>query len=158
VEVGTGNQVEEAPSVSPLRDQDHIPRDGDLIAVYGELLSDPDLPQAPSVRDAFRLIGACWIPGDLLDLGEFPGVVPSDGQVLGELYEVLDASAFDELDAFEGYIRGREDESEYVRRRVQLIEPDVEAWTYLYNRPAVGQKRVPSGDWRGHLAERLKLR
>jgi gamma-glutamylcyclotransferase (GGCT)/AIG2-like uncharacterized protein YtfP len=133
-------------------------RRGDLLAVYGELLSKPDVEQAAGLKRGLQLRGRCWIPGDLYDLGAYAALVPGEGQVLGELYEITDPDVFADLDWFQTYDRGRESEPEYVRRRVALVEPKVTAWVYLYDRDPSGRPRVESGDWRGYLAERLRLR
>lgn len=133
-------------------------RTGDLLAVYGELLSHPDIEQAEGLKAGLRLRGSCWIPGHLYDRGEYAALVAGDGQVLGELYEVTDPGVFSDLDWFQAYDRGRETEPEYERRRVALIEPEVVAWVYVYRRDPGGHERVESGDWRGHLADRLRLR
>ena len=140
-----------------------MPVRGDMLAVYGELLSSLDAPQPPelksrSLRSGLVLQGSCWIPGVLYDLGPYPALVPGAGQVLGELYEVADPGLFEELDWFESYDRGRETEPEYVRCLIPLIEPEVEAWVYMYDRDPGDSTRIESGDWRGHLAERLHLR
>ena len=97
-----------------------MPVRGDLLAVYGELLSSLDAPQPPelksrSLRSGLVLRGSCWIPGMLYDLGPYAALVPGAGQVLGELYEVAEPGLFEELDWFESYDRGRESEPEYVR-------------------------------------------
>jgi gamma-glutamylcyclotransferase (GGCT)/AIG2-like uncharacterized protein YtfP len=131
---------------------------GDFLAVYGELLSDPDVIQGPRIQARCELIGGCWIPGLLFDLGEYPGLVEGDGEVLGELYQVRDPTVFTELDYFQGYDVGDQANSEYVRRRVRLTEPPLTAWVYVYNRPVEDAGPVRSGDWRGYLAERLRLR
>jgi gamma-glutamylcyclotransferase (GGCT)/AIG2-like uncharacterized protein YtfP len=131
---------------------------GDMLAAYGELLSRPDLDQTGGLKRGLLLRGGCWIPGDLYAVGEYAALVPGEGQVLGELYEVTDPEIFEELDWFESYDRGRETEPEYVRRRLALIEPETEAWVYVYDRDPARHPRVESGDWRGHLASRLRLR
>jgi len=133
-------------------------RKGELLAVYGELLSRPDLEQAEGLRGGLRLLGSCWIPGNLHDRGEYAALVTGDGQVLGELLEVVDPDVFSELDWFQAYDRGREAEPEYERRRISLIEPEVVAWVYVYTLDPDAHLRVESGDWRGHLADRLRLR
>jgi gamma-glutamylcyclotransferase (GGCT)/AIG2-like uncharacterized protein YtfP len=137
-----------------------MPGQGDLLAAYGELLSGLDSPQPPgqALKGGLVMRGSCWIPGVLYDLGQFPALVPGNGQVLGELYEVTDPGLFVDLDWFQTYDRGRETEPEYVRCLIPLIEPEVEAWVYMYDRDPAGHPRVESGDWRGHLAERLRLR
>ena len=45
-----------------------------------------------------------------------------------------------------------------LTRQYAAIEPEVEAWVYMYDRDPAGHPRVESGDWRGHVAERLRLR
>jgi gamma-glutamylcyclotransferase (GGCT)/AIG2-like uncharacterized protein YtfP len=134
------------------------PVKGDLLAVYGELLSGLDAPQPPGLKHGLILRGSCWIPGVLYDLGQYAALVPGNGQVLGELYEVADPGRFEELDWFQTYDRGRTLEPEYVRCLVPLIEPEIEAWVYMYGHDPHGNPRVESGDWRGHLADRLRLR
>ena len=131
---------------------------GDLLAAYGELLSRLDAPQPSGLKHGLVLRGSCWIPGVLYDLGEYPALVPGNGQVLGELYEVNDPGLFEELDWFESYDRGRQADPEYVRRQIPLIEPEIEAWVYMYDRDPTGYPRVESGDWRGHVADRMRLR
>jgi gamma-glutamylcyclotransferase (GGCT)/AIG2-like uncharacterized protein YtfP len=139
------------------------PVQGDLLAVYGELLSGLDAHQPPGVRGGplrtgLVLKGSCWIPGVLYDVGRYPALVPGRGQVLGELYEVSDPGLFEELDWFETYDSGRQTEPEYVRRLIPLVEPEIEAWVYMYDRDPGDSPRVESGDWRGHLADRMRLR
>ncbi len=131
---------------------------GDLLAAYGELLSGLDGPQPRGLKRGMVLRGSCWIPGVLYDLGQYPALVPGNGQVLGELYEVSDPGVFEELDWFETYDRGRQTDPEYVRCLIPLIEPELGAWVYMYDRDPVGNPRVESGDWRGHLADRMRLR
>lgn len=135
-----------------------LPVRGDFLAAYGELLSRLDAPTPQELSgqlDGLLLRGSCWIPGILYDLGDYPGLVPGDGQVLGELYEITAPDLFEELDPFE---RGRQPEPEYVRRRIALIEPEIEAWVYMYDHDPAARPRIASGDWRGHLAERMRLR
>jgi gamma-glutamylcyclotransferase (GGCT)/AIG2-like uncharacterized protein YtfP len=140
-----------------------MPVQGDLLAVYGELLSglgslQPAGLRAQDVHGRLMLRGSCWIPGALHDLGPFPALTPGRGQVLGELYEVSDPSVFEALDWFAAFDRGRAAEPDYVRRLIPLIEPEVEAWVYFYDGHPGDSPRIVSGDWRGHLADRMRLR
>lgn len=70
------------------------------------------------------------------------------------LYAVADDAVLVRLDAFEEYDPDDPDGSEYLRRRVRLAEPDLDAWVYVYNRDVAGRPRVESGDWRRHRASR----
>ena len=49
-----------------------------------------------------------------------PGLIAGAGKVRAELYEVIDREAFRMLDRHERYDR--------------LLEPNVDAWVYVYNR------------------------
>jgi gamma-glutamylcyclotransferase (GGCT)/AIG2-like uncharacterized protein YtfP len=79
----------------------------------------------------------------LYDLGAYPGMVPGDGVVRGEVYEIPEG-LLRELDWVEG--------APFLFRR-ELIEVVLEdhtplrAHTYLYNREVEGAVLVPSGEW-----------
>jgi len=91
------------------------------------------------------------VRGRLVDLGAYPGLVPGEGLVHGELWRYDDvASLLAELDAiedFEGY--QRLPESLYVRTIVAVDVDGVPAaaWTYLWQGPAAPS--VPAGRWTG---------
>jgi len=101
--------------------------------------------------DLLRLVGACRIPGELYDLGEYPGLTPGEGTVTGELYEVIDPQGLRLLDEYEAYYEHDAVRSLFVRRQVRLIEPELECWVYLYNQPVDGKSRIPAGNWTEHL-------
>ena len=89
---------------------------------------------------------------DLFNLGWFPGIVPGDGEVVGEVheYENLDFVGR-RFDGIEGYSEAREDSSLYLRRRVTVVTEDgeeVEANVYLFNKsvPADAEK-IEDGVW-----------
>lgn len=137
----------------------------DRLVVYGSLMRD--LPSATGEREAdlldrlgvgalLRRIGPCRVGGELFDLGAYPGLRrPRDaaGSVCGELYTILDPAVLAVLDEFEGYDPRNASGSDYLRERVELLEPrGVEAWVYVYNRAPDPISRIASGDWRAHLA------
>ncbi|AIR04917.1 MULTISPECIES: gamma-glutamylcyclotransferase [Cedecea] len=74
----------------------------------------------------------------LYSLGHYPGAVPGDGVVLGEVYRI-DASTLSELDAL------RTKGGEYSRQLIQT--PYGGAWMYVYQRPVEGLTRIDSGNW-----------
>ncbi|MFP2420458.1 gamma-glutamylcyclotransferase [Pseudescherichia vulneris] len=74
----------------------------------------------------------------LYSLGHYPGAVPGDGTVVGEVYRI-DASTLAELDAL------RTKGGEYARRLIQT--PYGSAWMYVYQRPVDGFTRIESGNW-----------
>lgn len=111
-----------------------------LLAVYGTLLGG---------GEGLEVLGPCRIRGVLYDLGGVPGLVEADGVVRGELLRVASEEVLGALDDYELYDPGRPQESVYVRRRVELVEPaGTEAWVYVYNRPVAGAPPVPGGRWR----------
>src|SRR5262249_34026501 len=59
------------------------------LAVYGLLLDGAGPAGAPRLRDGGRLVGPATIPGALVDLGAYPGLVDGPGTVRGELWELL---------------------------------------------------------------------
>jgi gamma-glutamylcyclotransferase (GGCT)/AIG2-like uncharacterized protein YtfP len=99
-------------------------------------------------------VSACVLQGTLHDLVSYPALAPGTGRVVGELCALGGGDALAVLDAWEDYDPADEGASEYVRRRVRLLEPDVEAWTYMFNRPHVELPVIDDGDWVAHLARR----
>jgi gamma-glutamylcyclotransferase (GGCT)/AIG2-like uncharacterized protein YtfP len=75
---------------------------------------------------------------DLYNIGLYPGVVPGEGAVYGEVYRI-DATTLGELDAL------RTSGGEYKRQLIQT--PYGSAWLYVYQRSVAGLTHIPSGDW-----------
>lgn len=120
---------------------------GDLIAVYGLLRAGQSGFDQFGLAHAFRAAGPCVIAGALWDLGRYPALVDGDGRVLGEVFEVLDPGVMGDLDAFEDYWPGDPARSRYERRKVRLIEPDRDAWVYVWLKGLADARRIESGDW-----------
>ncbi len=162
------------------RDPDAAP---DWLVVYGSLMrglpapsdgsgaldtgtgAGPPAPAFPvdlldrlGVGARLRFAGPCRVAGELFDLGPYPALRPPSSaaaSVCGQLHAILDTSALEVLDAFEGYDPRDPTGSDYLRVRVVLEAPrGIRAWIYVYNRPLDPARRVASGDWRRHLAER----
>lgn len=74
----------------------------------------------------------------LYSLGHYPGVVPGDGSVFGEVYRI-DATTLAELDAL------RTKGGEYIRQLIQT--PYGSAWMYVYQRPVEGLRQITTGNW-----------
>jgi gamma-glutamylcyclotransferase (GGCT)/AIG2-like uncharacterized protein YtfP len=79
----------------------------------------------------------------MYSLGSYPMVVPGNGQVAVELYEV-DQLTFAQLDRLEGF-------PIFYGRQVVTVNTahcPVQAWIYVGRREQVkGQRRVRSGQW-----------
>ena len=126
----------------------------ELLAVYGTLMSGQDYEGRPDVERLMESRGPCRIPGRLFSEGDYPWLVAGEGEVAGELFAVRDPSTFDLLDAYENEGRHAvQGAGRYERRRTRLLEPDVEAWVYVWEGPSRGEP-LDSGDWRTWLALR----
>ncbi|WP_241606330.1 gamma-glutamylcyclotransferase family protein [Rosenbergiella epipactidis] len=75
---------------------------------------------------------------ELYNLGHYPGVIPGEGTIEGEVYRI-DATTLGELDAL------RTKGGEYKRQLVST--PYGSAWMYIYQRSVAGRPQIPSGDW-----------
>jgi gamma-glutamylcyclotransferase (GGCT)/AIG2-like uncharacterized protein YtfP len=126
----------------------------ELLAVYGTLMSGQSYEGRPDVETLMRPLGPCRIRGGLYSEGEYPWLVVGEGEVAGELYEVLDPASFELLDAYENEGRHTEEGAgRYERRLLRLIEPDVDAWVYVWDGPERGTP-LDDGDWRTFVALR----
>jgi gamma-glutamylcyclotransferase (GGCT)/AIG2-like uncharacterized protein YtfP len=126
----------------------------DRLAVYGSLLTGLGARQALGLEAELRVCGPCAIGGALLDLGPYPGLVRSRGRVAGELLELSQPAILAVLDAYEGFDARAPGASLFVRERVRLLEPDADAWVYVYNGSEADGSPVFGGCWRTHLRAR----
>lgn len=125
------------------------------VAVYGSLMRGLGGVERLEIGDRMRFIGPCLLEGELFDLGDWPGMRPGGGRIVGELHALLDPDVLRVLDAFEDYDPADPRGSLYLRERVPLIHPEgTSAWTYVYNRIPDASARIPGGDWRRWLSER----
>lgn len=125
------------------------------IAVYGTLMRPFDAQERLGIADQLAYEGPCRFEGVLYDLGAFPGAVPGDEVVQGELFRILDPRAMPKMDRLEGYDPAHEEGSQYLRRAIDLVGPEGKrAWVYWYNGPVEEGARVPSGSWIEHLKNR----
>jgi gamma-glutamylcyclotransferase (GGCT)/AIG2-like uncharacterized protein YtfP len=115
-------------------------------ATYGTFRSAAERRETPGFRDA-RPLGRCLLPGRLYQMGGYPVMKYGGGQVVGELLELPWTFDFRSIDIYEDYNAARPDVCRYVRRRVRLLEPRVEAWVYIYVWPADQSTYYPGGDW-----------
>ncbi|WP_306016691.1 gamma-glutamylcyclotransferase [Oceanicaulis sp. MMSF_3324] len=122
-------------------------RAGEAFAVYGLLRAGESGFAQFGLEHAFAPLGPCVLPGQLYDLGAYPGLVDAPGEVIGELFEVRDASVMPRVDAFEDYWPEDRARSRYERRKVRLIEPDRDAWVYIWILGVEDARLIESGDW-----------
>ncbi len=122
-------------------------RAGDAIAVYGLLRAGESGFARFGLAEAFKPIGPCLIPGELWDLGDYPGLVAGPGEVVGELFEIVDPGVMPTLDEFEDYWPNDPDRSRYDRVKVRLVGYDRSAWVYVWRLGLEDATPIASGDW-----------
>ncbi|MEA3016206.1 MAG: hypothetical protein QOI38_928 [Sphingomonadales bacterium] len=119
-----------------------------LVFLYGSLRRDEPMFRELGLSRALEFLGESAFPGVLYDLGDYPGAVPGDGLVFGELYRITDTTILAALDKYEEFDPNRIERSLFLRRAVP-IPGRGEAWVYFYNgAPSGGDRRIASGDWR----------
>jgi len=120
--------------------------------IYGTLM--PGLRLEAEMHGA-RFVGAAQVPGRLVDVGRYPGLLHGEGQVTGEVYEVDDAHLA-RLDAVEEMVPGDRTASQYWREVVTVVTGPLQGQpvqTYVYNRPVEGCTPIPHGDYRRYIRE-----
>ncbi len=135
----------------------------ELIAVYGSLLRAEGGLTAVGAWPFLEFTGTARLPGCLYDLGDFPGLRWNDRTsglpgVPGELFTVLDQRALAILDDYEGcpgeHLPTAGSPIGFYRQRIRLLEPNVEAWVYLYG-GGIGHCRLIAGaGWTEYKAGR----
>jgi gamma-glutamylcyclotransferase (GGCT)/AIG2-like uncharacterized protein YtfP len=116
----------------------------EYLAVYGSLMTSEGMLAKLGASPMVKSSGPAVLPGKLFDLGDFPGLIPGEGRVPGELFLISDPAVIPLLDEYEACHPDSPASSLFVRQRLKLIEPPVEAWVYLYagsvenRRPIVG--------------------
>jgi gamma-glutamylcyclotransferase (GGCT)/AIG2-like uncharacterized protein YtfP len=127
-----------------------------LLFVYGTLRKDVRNSMFHLLAREARFIGRARVQGFLLDLGEYPGFVPSAAPgewVHGEVYALdFPDQTIARLDEYEGC--GPSDppphEFERVVTEIVLGAGQAEtAWVYVYRGVTGDKRRIPSGDYFG---------
>ena len=133
----------------------------DHLLVYGTLRAGQPAHREHRLGDALRPAGTTFVQGQLVDLGEYPGVIlGGPRRVLVERYAILDRSVLAALDRYEDYDPGdpRPFDPEtgrgsmFLRRIVRAL--DLHAYIYEYNGPLVHATRVDDEDWLAFLRKR----
>jgi gamma-glutamylcyclotransferase (GGCT)/AIG2-like uncharacterized protein YtfP len=120
--------------------------------IYGTLM--PGLRLEAEMHGA-RFLGAAQVPGRLVDLGRYPGLLSGEGVVTGEVYEV-DDTHLARLDVVEDMVPGNRVASQYWREVVTVCGGPLQGQqvqTYVYNRPIDGCTSIAHGDYRRYIRE-----
>lgn len=125
-----------------------------ILFVYGSLR--PQLARGEPLRlvGGLTCLGVARVPGDLYDLGDYPGLVAGTGRVWGDLLLVPDVERWPLLDEYEEC-----GGTSPLFRRVRLTASRLDGscchvWAYRYERPVAGVRRIPGGDYVAFLNER----
>ncbi len=120
------------------------------LALYGTLRRGEAAHKRLGLAARLKYVGPCKLRGLLFDLGDYPALVPGEGVVVAELYEIRGQGALAMLDAYEGAAAKRPERGLFVRREVELLEPQVRADVYFYGRGGLpgNARRIASGDWK----------
>jgi len=116
--------------------------------VYGSLLRGMSLS---SHMQGSTFLGPAYVKADLFFLGFYPGIVPGNQIVFGELYEVP-LKYLPSIDKVEDYIEADQENSVYIRKPISIYMfsdgQKLEAYAYYYNKDSKGMPRIDSGDYR----------
>lgn len=121
--------------------------DCSFIFFYGTLLSNFETQKNLNIVERLELIQPAEVEGELFSFGEWPGMFPGKGKVLGELYRIKDFSIFGVLDKFENYFPEDEDNSEYIRKTIKLSSPKRDAWVYILKTKPLYLEKIKTGSW-----------
>ena len=98
-----------------------------------------------TLRSGFGLVkvGTGSIQGTMYDLGEYPGAVPGEGEIIGDLFR--SPRTFADLDEYEG--------EEFDRKTVRVTTEAgvVEAWIYWYTGDVSGRSPIEDKDYLNYL-------
>ena len=126
--------------------------DPPYLFVYGTLMQAYDHPMARLLAENAESAGEGSCCGQLYQIKHYPGLIASsdaNDRVFGELFHLRETKALlAQLDEYEGCGPSAPQPTLYirvVRPITRAGQPDVDAWTYLYNRPVSGLKRIMSG-------------
>jgi gamma-glutamylcyclotransferase (GGCT)/AIG2-like uncharacterized protein YtfP len=106
----------------------------DLLAVYGTLRRRSIFPKLPQAVPQLYFVGYGQIRGRLFWQRTFPALIQGPGIVGVELFEILDAKIWCDLDSYEGFDPANSRASLFIRRQVLLSTPRRRAWVYFLNR------------------------
>lgn len=133
----------------------------DLLFIYGTLLQDQSNEFAQYLRSRSEVVGDACFQGELYEISWYPGVIAADSkddQVYGQLVRLTGdiEQTMIKLDEYEGYYDNNLDASEFIRKRVSVIQEEetISCWIYLFNQPTRGMFKIESGDYRAYASNK----
>lgn len=129
---------------------------GDLIFVYGTLMSGERMSLPDMAGFSVSFVGPDSINGLMYNIGHFPGVKLPDGTafnanealVQGEVYRIMTPGLVARLDAYEGY------PDLYDRRQVRTAHNRT-VWVYTFNPSTKELHLIQTGDWRTRVGQQM---
>jgi gamma-glutamylcyclotransferase (GGCT)/AIG2-like uncharacterized protein YtfP len=110
---------------------------GEFLAVYGTLrrrsLFQRGLQVAPKLR--FFCLGR--LRGKLFSQKGYPAAVQGYGIIPVEIFQILDATVWNDLDRYEGCDFTQESSSLFYRKKVRLLRPSLVVWAYFLGNRSV---------------------
>jgi gamma-glutamylcyclotransferase (GGCT)/AIG2-like uncharacterized protein YtfP len=103
----------------------------DLLAAYGTLRRRSQFQRGSRVGSKVRFLGTGRLRGRLFWQEGYPAAVPGFGAVPVEIFLVVDATVWSDLDRYEGCDLAHEASSLFYRRQVRLLSPSVIVWAYF---------------------------
>ena len=114
--------------------------------VYGTLRKDFPLALKEVVAQDLLYIGTGKVNATLYDLGDYPGAVKGDRELVGDVFEVRSEAVFPVLDAYEG------EEYKRAKEAVKLSSGEIlDAWMYWYTGTTTDEMRIQNDDYLHYL-------
>jgi gamma-glutamylcyclotransferase (GGCT)/AIG2-like uncharacterized protein YtfP len=121
----------------------------DLLFVYGTLRRAAGHAKHRLLANVADHVAPARVRGWLVVVDWYPGLVPGDGWVHGELWRLRGASSWLPLDRYEGCGPSDPPPHEYRREMVEAVADATayQAWVYTLSAPREHLPRIASGDW-----------
>jgi len=135
----------------------------DRLFVYGTLRKDVRKSMFHLLAGEAKFLGRARAQGRLLNLGEYPGLVPSAGcgsWVHGELYALDDVvRTLARLDEYERCGPNDPEPHEFERIEMEVLVESgtrVAAWVYVYKGSTTDKEEIVSGDYSHEARTQLR--
>ena len=134
-------------------------RNPDFLIVYGTLRPPFDNTFSQYLRQRGRCVGEGTFPGQVFDMGSYPGAVyqeHSESRVCGTVFDISNQkqTILTYLDYYEGVGDQFDQPTEYIRSvvPVHFNNQVADCWIYIYNLPTEDKPLIESGDYSVHIA------
>lgn len=125
----------------------------DTIFVYGTLLKQAGNMMANFLKANSEYLAEGYMRGKLYKVDFYPGALyepEAETLVVGEVYRLRDVpKVLEVLDTYEGYDAEKEEQSLFLRRKVEVTVGNevVTTWAYLYHASVEDLPLIVSGDF-----------